>query len=126
MNLMSSIAKTFVGSDIAIVSVAPVLFTGSTPYLRATSPGTTFITVGSISKCARWIDGTPNCCESVSLRLQSGVDLLGRDDLRLQKEIAQFYDHWRAIEGRAFGPTCQKLFKRHRAGSSRSVVSFDR
>src|SRR6266542_66277 len=67
MNLMSSIAKTLVGSDIAIVRVAPVLWTGRTPYFRATSPGTTLMTVGSISKCARSIEGTPNCWERVSV-----------------------------------------------------------
>src|SRR5216684_7140682 len=67
MNLMSSMAKTLVGSPIAIVSVAPVLFTGSTPYFRATSPGTILMTKGSISKCDRSIDGTPNCCESISV-----------------------------------------------------------
>ena len=29
----------------------------------------------------------------VALRLQCGIDLLGRDELRLHEEIAQFYDH---------------------------------
>ena len=67
MNLMSSMANTFVGSPIAIVRVAPVLFTGRTPYLRATSAGTTLMTFGSISKLARSIDGTPNCWERVSV-----------------------------------------------------------
>src|ERR1700730_18318776 len=67
MNLMSPMANTFVGSPMAIVSVAPVLFTGRTPYFRATSPGTTLMTAGSISKCARSIEGTPNCCERVSV-----------------------------------------------------------
>ena len=67
MNLMSSIAKTLVGSPIAIVSVAPVLFTGSTPYLRATSAGTILTTAGSISKLARSMEGTPNCCDRVSV-----------------------------------------------------------
>jgi hypothetical protein len=33
INLMSSIAKTFVGSAIAKVSVAPTLETGKTEYL---------------------------------------------------------------------------------------------
>ena len=67
MNLMSSIAKTLVGSPIAMVNVAPVLFTGRTPYLRATSPGTILMTAGSIEKLERSIEGTPNCWESVSV-----------------------------------------------------------
>ena len=116
MNLMSSMANTFVGSPIAIVSVAPVLFTGRTPYLRATSAGTILMTLGSISKLARSIDGTPNCWESVSvisfsvtapdadeglaelsalfpLGLQGGVELILRDQLRLEEEIAEFDCH---------------------------------
>src|SRR5262249_37614411 len=67
MNLMSSMAKTLVGSPMAIVRVAPVLLTGRTPYLRATSPGTILITAASISKLPRSIEGTPNCWESVSV-----------------------------------------------------------
>ena len=71
MNLMSSMAKTFVGSAIAIVIVAPVLLTGRMLYLRATSAATSFRTAGSISKCERLIDGTPNCAESVSVMSSS-------------------------------------------------------
>src|SRR6185503_16589091 len=123
MNLMSSMAKTFVGSDIAIVSVAPVLLTGRTPYFRATSPGTTLMIAGSISKCARSIEGTPNCWDRVSvmscsdtapiriraspnlplspLGQQSGIHLLGRHELRLDEEISEFYRHWEVIQGKA-------------------------
>ena len=49
MNLMSSIAKTFVGSIIAMVTVAPALATGRIVYLRATSAGMILMTASSIS-----------------------------------------------------------------------------
>ena len=61
MNLMSSIAKTFVGSLIAIVSVAPEWLTGIIMYFCAMSPGTSLTTTGSIWKSARLIDGMPYC-----------------------------------------------------------------
>ena len=50
MNLMSSMAKTLVGSAIAIVIVAPVLLTGRMLYFRATSALINLITDESISK----------------------------------------------------------------------------
>ena len=125
MNLMSSIAKTFVGSPIAIVRVAPVLFTGRTPYLRATSPGTILMMFGSISKWDRSIEGTPNCWERVSvmsasvhgadpheglaelapllaLGLQCGVELILRDQLRLEKKVAKFYGHGLTADRKAW------------------------
>ena len=64
MNLMSSMAKTLVGSAIAMVSVAPVRLTGTTRYFWATSDGIRLITDSSISKCRRLIEGTPYCSES--------------------------------------------------------------
>ena len=64
MNFTSSIAKTFVGSVIAIVSVAPDRLNGMIWYLRAVSAGTSLITAGSISNCPSAIDGTPYCFDS--------------------------------------------------------------
>ena len=49
MNLMSSIAKTFVGSVIAIVNTDPTRDSGITWYRDAVSCGISFMTVGSIS-----------------------------------------------------------------------------
>ena len=49
MNFTSSMAKTLVGSVIAIVSVAPARLSGTIWYLRAVSAGTSLITAGSIS-----------------------------------------------------------------------------
>ena len=59
MNLMSSIAKTLVGSVIAIVSVAPARLSGTIWYFWAVSAGISLMTLGSISNCVRLIDGTP-------------------------------------------------------------------
>ena len=59
MNLMSSSAKTFVGSVIAIVSVAPVRLIGMIWYLFAVSDGISLMTDESMSNWARLIDGTP-------------------------------------------------------------------
>ena len=61
MNLMSSIAKTLVGSVIAIVSVLPERLSGMIWYLRAVSVGTSLTMVGSILNCARLMEGTPYC-----------------------------------------------------------------
>ena len=61
MNLMSSIAKTFVGSVIAIVSVAPARLSGTIWYFCTVSAGMSLMTDGSISNCPRLIDGTPYC-----------------------------------------------------------------
>ena len=61
MNLMSSIAKTLVGSVIAIVSVAPARDSGTIWYLCAVSAGISLMTAGSISNCVRLIEGTPYC-----------------------------------------------------------------
>ena len=46
MNLMSSIAKTLVGSVIAIVSVAPERLSGTIWYLCAVSGGISLTTAG--------------------------------------------------------------------------------
>ena len=61
MNLMSSIAKTLVGSVIAIVSVAPARLSGTIWYFCAVSAGISLMTAGSISNCVRLIEGTPYC-----------------------------------------------------------------
>jgi hypothetical protein len=61
MNLMSSIAKTLVGSVIAIVNVLPERLSGIIWYFRAVSVGTSLTIVGSILNCARLIAGTPYC-----------------------------------------------------------------
>ena len=61
MNLMSSMANTLVGSVIAIVSVAPERLSGMIWYFCAVSAGISLMTAGSISNCARLIDGTPYC-----------------------------------------------------------------
>ena len=59
MNLMSSMAKTFVGSAMAIVSTAPERESGSTWYFRAVSAGMILMIAGSTSKWSRLIEGTP-------------------------------------------------------------------
>ncbi len=61
MNLMSSIAKTLVGSVIAIVSVAPARLSGTIWYFWAVSAGMSLMTAGSISKALRLMEGTPYC-----------------------------------------------------------------
>ena len=61
MNLMSSIAKTLVGSVIAIVSVLPDRLSGMIWYFRAVSVGTSLMIVRSILKLARLMAGTPYC-----------------------------------------------------------------
>ena len=71
MNLMSSIAKTLVGSTIAMVSVAPVRLTGTTRYFCATSEGISLMTASSISKWRRLIEGTPYCSERRSVMSSS-------------------------------------------------------
>ena len=67
MNLMSSMAKTLVGSVIAIVSVAPARLSGRIWYFWAVSAGISLMTDWSISNSPRLIDGTPYC------RLSSAV-----------------------------------------------------
>ena len=64
MNFTSSMAKTLVGSVIAIVNVAPARLSGTIWYLRAVSAGTSLITAGSISNWFRAIEGTPYCLDS--------------------------------------------------------------
>ena len=61
MNLMSSMANTLVGSVIAIVSVAPARLSGTIWYFCAVSAGISLTIAGSISNCARLIEGTPYC-----------------------------------------------------------------
>src|ERR1035437_7877718 len=101
MNLMSSMANTFVGSAMAIVIVAPVLLTGRMLYLRATSAATSLRTAGSISKCERLIDGTPNWIghgdRDRGARLVDGKNVVltrdvGRDELedrRIDLEVRE-------------------------------------
>ena len=60
-------AKTLVGSVIAIVSVAPARLSGTIWYFCAVSAGTSLMTAGSISNSARLMEGTPYC------RLRSAV-----------------------------------------------------
>ena len=64
MNFTSSMAKTLVGSVIAMVSVAPSRLSGTIWYLRAVSAGTSLMTAGSISNWFRAIEGTPYCFDS--------------------------------------------------------------
>ncbi len=59
MNLMSSSAKTLVGSVIAIVSVAPDRPMGTIWYFCAVSAGISLRTETSMSNCARLMKGTP-------------------------------------------------------------------
>jgi hypothetical protein len=59
MNLMSSMANTFVGSAMAIVSVAPERDSGRIWYFRAVSAGMILMIAGSTSKWSRLIEGTP-------------------------------------------------------------------
>ena len=61
MNLMSSMANTFVGSVIAIVSVAPDRESGTIWYFCAVSAGTSLTTAASTSNCPSAIEGTPYC-----------------------------------------------------------------
>ena len=66
MNFTSSIAKTFVGSIIATVTVAPVFETGRIVYLRARSAGMILRTASSMSMPLRSTEGTLKCWESES------------------------------------------------------------
>src|SRR5260221_7218876 len=59
MNLMSSMANTFVGSAMAMVKVAPERERGRIWYFRAVSAGMILMMVGSTSKWSRLIEGTP-------------------------------------------------------------------
>ncbi len=67
MNLMSSSAKTLVGSVIAIVNVAPERPIGTIWYFCAVSAGISLRTDASMSNWARLMKGTPYC------RLRSAV-----------------------------------------------------
>ena len=71
MNFMSSMAKTFVGSTIASVSVAPTRESGSTEYLSATSRGMRRMTDSSMSKSSRFTEGTPYWRESTAVIMSS-------------------------------------------------------
>src|SRR6266850_2319575 len=63
MNLMSSMANTFVGSTMAMVRVAPLRLTGMIRYFCATSLGISLTTESSTSIFERLIAGTPYCWE---------------------------------------------------------------
>ena len=116
MNLMSSIAKTLVGSVIAIVSVLPERLSGMIWYLRAVSVGTSLTMVRSILNCARLIAGNavllaeerrdllvldePHLDEVVTelapvglLLCQRLLELLGGDQFLLEKEFAYSDGH---------------------------------
>jgi hypothetical protein len=71
MNLMSSMAKTFVGSTIASVSVAPTRESGSTEYFSATSRGMRRMTEASTSKRSRLTEGTPYWRDSTAVTISS-------------------------------------------------------
>ena len=126
MNLMSSMANTFVGSAIAIVIVAPVLLTGRMLYLRATSAATSLRTSGSISKCERLIDGHAELrrerlgdvvfgdeaqLDERFAELHAGglhflqrlLELLRRDELRLDEEIPELDGHAGILAGLGYG-----------------------
>ncbi len=76
-------ANTFVGSVIAIVSVAPDRLSGTIWYFCAVSAGISLMTDGSISNCVRLIEGTPYCL------LRRGGDLLVLDEAQLDEVEAQ-------------------------------------
>ena len=71
MNLMSSMANTFVGSVMAIVSVAPTRLRGMIWYFCAVSTGISLTMAGSMSNCSRLIDGTPYCLLSSAVMSSS-------------------------------------------------------
>ena len=83
MNLMSSIAKTLVGSVIAIVSVLPERLSGMIWYLRAVSVGTSLMIV-EVDLEAGEVDRR----NAVLLAEQRG-DLLVLDEPHLDEVVAE-------------------------------------
>ena len=59
MNLISSMAKMLLGSAMATVRTLPVRLMGMTWCFWAISDGMSLMTVASISKCERLMEGTP-------------------------------------------------------------------
>ena len=116
MNLMSSMAKTLVGSVIAIVSVAPARVSGMIWYFCAVSAGTSLMTAGSISNCVERDRGHAVLLAEqrrdllvldvaeldqveaelppvLALIVQRLLELLRRDALLLEKQLADAYGH---------------------------------
>ena len=83
MNLMSSIAKTLVGSVIAIVSVLPERLSGTIWYLRAVSVGNQ-LDDGRVDLELREVDGG----NAVLLAEERG-DLLVLDEPHLDEVVAE-------------------------------------
>src|SRR5207253_9711672 len=71
MNFMSSIAKTFVGSTMASVRVAPTRDNGRTEYFWATSGGMRRRTESSVSNKTRLTDGMPYWRDSMAVIVSS-------------------------------------------------------
>jgi len=70
---MSSIAKMFDGSLMAMMSEAPARLTGMIRCFSQTSLGTSLMISGSISKSLRLMAGTPYCFERKSVSLDSSI-----------------------------------------------------
>ncbi len=83
MNLMSSIAKTLVGSVIAIVSVAPARDSGTIWYLCAVSAGISLMTA-AIDLELREVDR-----RHAVLLAQQRRDLVVLDDAQLDEVVAE-------------------------------------
>ena len=83
MNLMSSIAKTLVGSVIAIVSVAPARLSGTIWYFCAVSAGMSLMTRG-VDLELRQVDRR----NAVLLAEERG-DLLVLDEPQLDEVVAE-------------------------------------
>ena len=83
MNLMSSIAKTLVGSVIAIVSVAPARLSGTIWYFCAVSAGISLMTAG-IDLELREVDR-----RNAVLLAEQGGDLLVLDEAQLDEVEAE-------------------------------------
>src|SRR4026208_2196426 len=73
MSLMSSIAKTLVGSVIAIVSVAPERLNGTIWYLCAVSGGISLTTPGSVAHSGEAVVGSVVAIVSVAPERLNGT-----------------------------------------------------
>ena len=117
-------ANTFVGSVIAIVSVAPDRESGMIWYFWEVSAGTSLTTAGSTSKLPSAIDGTPVLLAEqrrdlvvfdvseldqieaelppvLALIVQRLLELLGRDALLLEKQFSDSNRHQRSRANRS-------------------------
>ena len=83
MNLMSSIAKTLVGSVIAIVSVAPARLSGTIWYFCAVSAGISLTTAGIDVELGE-VDGG-----DAVLLAEKGGDFLVLDEPHLDEVVAE-------------------------------------